>query len=58
MGKMKELWQDRIDATHKLYMNGTLTTEEATEALVHLGLDYTYAVDSLASVERDGQTSG
>ncbi len=52
MGRVKELWMDKLEEIGRLYAEGRLTYQEAMYQLMQLGLDPHDASDHLAHAER------
>lgn len=49
MGKVKQLWQDKVEKVHEDYVNKRITFNEAASKLRILGYTPTHAADSLDS---------
>ncbi len=63
MGKVKQLWQDKLDKVHEDFVNKKLTFNEAYNKLCKLGYEPDYAINSLDSCDQmemfpdaDGET--
>ena len=55
MGKVKRLWEIKVDAIEESYYNEDITYEEAFNSLCQLGYEPDYADDVLAAIrERKG----
>lgn len=49
MGKVKQLWQEKLDKVHEDFASKKITFNEAYNILCKLGCDPDYAIDSLDS---------
>jgi len=50
MGKVKQLWQDKIDNICFQYEIGEINHTKATAKLLELGLSYDYVFDLLTEI--------
>ena len=56
MGKVKRLWEAKIDEIEESYYNEDITYEEAFNSLCRLGHEPDYAADVLDAIgERKGE---
>ncbi len=52
MGKVKQMWQEKIERVHQNYIDRELTFREAYNKLCQMGLEPDYARDSLDSCDQ------
>ena len=56
MGKVKRLWEIKVDEIEESYYNEDITYEEAFNSLCRLGYEPDYAADVLDAIgERKGE---